>query len=399
MLEGYDINQRITYKRNPDYWGKDLPINVGRNNFDSIRVEYFGDPTAAFEGFKTGDYTFRNENSSKNWATAYDFPAVKSGAVLKRELPNGTIANGQSFVINLRREKFQDMRVRQAIGLMFNFEWSNQTLFYGLYARINSFWENSDLAAKGLPTPAELALLEPLKDQLPPSVFTEEPVMAPVSGDSQLDRKNLRKAAALLEEAGWVAGSDGLRRNAKGEVLKVEFLEDDPAFDRVVNPYVENLKALGIDAVLTRVDPAQYEVRTRADRTDKSKGFDFDLTTDQLPTGYEPGAGLKQYFGSDGADDVFNTMGLKNPAVDALILNVMQANTKEDLHVAVSALDRVLRAMRIWVPQWYKDTYTVAYYDMYEHPDPLPRYDLGYLDLWWYNAVKGDALRAAGTIK
>jgi microcin C transport system substrate-binding protein len=400
VLDSYDINQRIIYKRNPDYWGRDLPINKGRSNFDSIRIEYFGDSTAALEGFKSGAYTFRNENSSKNWATAYDFPALTNGSVVKAELANGTIANGQSFAFNLRRAKFQDPRVREAIGLMFNYEWSNQSLFYGVYARINGFFENSELAATGLPSPAELALLEPLKDKLPPGVLDQEPVMAPVSGPTQLDRKNLRKAAALLDEAGWVPGDDGMRRNAKGETLKVEFLEDDPNFDRIVNPFVENLRALGVDASLSRVDPAQMEARTRyQEGPDPEKTYDFDITTHQFPTGYEPGAGLRQYFGSTGVKDVFNIGGLSDPAVDALIQKIMEANTKEDLYTGAKALDRVLRALRIWVPQWYKNTHTVAYFDMYEHPETLPPYALGELDFWWYNAAKGDALRAAGALK
>lgn len=388
ILDRFDINQRVIYKRRPDYWGADLPIKRGRSNFDTIRIEYFGDPTAAFEGFKSGAFTFRNENSSKNWATGYDFPALQKGWVVKRDIKNGLIANNQSFVFNLRRAKFQDVRVREALGLMFNYEWSNETLFFGLYKRINSFFENSDLAATGLPSPEELALLEPLRDKLAPGVIDAEPVMAPVSGERQLDRKNLRKAAALLDEAGWPAGADGIRRNDKGEALTVEFLSDDPAFDRVINPYIENLRALGVDAKLSRVDDAQYTRRTR--------DFDFDMITDQLPTGYEPGAGLKQYFGTAGVKDVFNTMGLSDPAVDALIDDVMAADTKAELHTAAKALDRQLRALRFTVPQWYKDSYTVAYYDMFEHPETLPPYSLGELDFWWYNPEKAEKLKAQG---
>lgn len=388
LLDRFTVNQRVTYKRNPEYWGKDLPINVGRNNFDSIRVEYFGDPTAAFEGFKSGAFTFRNENSSKNWAAGYDFPALTKGWVIKAELADGNMANGQSFVFNLRRSKFQDVRVREAIGLMFNFEWSNATLFYGLYARINSFWENSDLAATGLPSPEELVLLDAVKDKIPAEVFTAEPVMAPVSGDKQLDRGNLRKASALLDAAGWAVGDDGMRRNDKGETLKVEFLEDDDAFARVVNPYVENLRKLGVDASLSTIDSAQY--------TDRTRKFDFDMITDQLPTGYEPGSGLRQYFGSEGVNDVFNTPGLADPAVDQLITNVLNADKRANLAPAVKALDRVLRAQKFRVPQWYKNKHTVAYYDMYEHPAALPPFSRGELDFWWYNADKAAALKAAG---
>jgi len=391
VLDRFDVNQRIVYRLNPDYWGKDLPINRGRNNFDTIRIEYFGDANAALEGFKGGAYTFRNENSSKNWATAYDFPAVQSGAVVKTELPSGTVATGQSFVFNLRREKFRDPRVRQAIGLMFNFEWSNETLFYGIYERIHSFWENSELAAEGLPMPEELALLEPLAGLLPPGVLTEPVPMAPSSSPRQLDRDNLREASGLLDEAGWAVGSDGMRRNAAGETLKVEFLEDNPTFDRVINPYVENLRALGIDASLNRIDPAQYTNRTRA--------FDFDIMVDQFPMGYEPGAGLKQYFGTEGVSDVFNSMGLSHPAVDALIKVVLAAETREELHIAVKALDRVLRHIRFWVPQWFKDVHTVAYYNYFEHPEDLPPYALGEMDFWWANAQKFEALRASGALR
>jgi len=391
MLDHFDVNQRVVYKRNPNWWGAGLPNNVGRYNFDAIRVEYFGDPTAAFEGFKSGAFAFRNENSSKNWATGYDFPALQKGWVKKETLANGNIATGQSFVFNLRRDKFQDIRVRQAIGLMFNFEWSNKTLFYGLYARINSFWENSSLAATGLPSAEELALLTPFKDKLPPGVLDQTAVMAPVSGENQLDRGNLRKASKLLDDAGWLTGNDGKRRNAKGDLLTVEFLNNQPDFDRVINPFVENLLKLGVDAKLSRIDDAQYTLRTRT--------YDFDIITHQFPTGEEPGAGLKQYFGSEGAKDVFNEMGLADPTVDALIGKVLVAPDRAGLSVAVKALDRVLRAMYFWVPEWYKNTHTVAYYDMYEHPAAMPPYALGEMDFWWYNADKAKALTAAGAFK
>ncbi|NBO21378.1 MAG: ABC transporter substrate-binding protein, partial [Rhodobacteraceae bacterium] len=252
VLDRAEGGKTVVWRRNPDYWGRDLPINLGRNNFDTIRIEYYGDYNAAFEGFKGGNYTFRSEASSLIWATQYDFPALSAGQVIKAELPNGNKANGQAFLFNLRREKFKDPRVRQAIALMFNFEWSNQTLFYGLYSRINSVWENSDLAATGAPSPDEVAILKPLVDDglLDAGILTAPAVMAPTSGDRQLDRGNLRAASALLDAAGWAVGSDGMRRNAKGELLSVEFLNDSASFERVINPYVENLRALGIDARL-----------------------------------------------------------------------------------------------------------------------------------------------------
>lgn len=392
VLDRLDVGQTLVYRRNPDWWGRDLPMNVGRYNFDALRVEYYADYNAAFEGFKGGSYTFRNEASSILWATGYDFPAVAAGQVLKRELPDGSIATGQSFVFNLRRAQFQDPRVREAIGLMFNFEWSNEKLFYGLYERINSFWENTDMAATGLPSAEELALLRPIADLLPPGVLDQPPVMAPTSGKRQLDRGNLRRASELLDAAGWPVGNDGIRRNAAGETLRVEFLNDSQTFDRVINPYVENLRSLGVDALNTRVDNAQM--------TNRERSYDFDIITDSLRMTYIPGSELKQYFGSETADiSTFNKMGLKSEAVDRLTNAVLSAASRAELATATHALDRVLRALRFWVPQWYKDVHTVAYYDMYEHPAKMPPFALGNLDFWWFNADKARALRAAGAIR
>ncbi|MCA3488627.1 MAG: ABC transporter substrate-binding protein [Rhodobacter sp.] len=396
VLERMETGKTLVYRRNPDYWGQDLPINRGQNNFDTIRIEYYADYNAAFEGFKAGTYTFRNEASSISWATGYDFPAVVNGQVVKVALPSGAKASGQAFLFNLRRPQFQDPRVREAIGLMFNFEWANATLFYGLYARIDSVWENSWLEAEGVPSPEEVAILQPLVDQglLPASILIDPPVMASVSGDRQMDRGNLRKASALLDEAGWTVGEDGLRRNAAGETLRLEIINDSQTFDRVINPYVENLRALGVDAKMTRIDNAQMESRTRPPE------YDFDLAIGNARSNYFSGSELKQYYGSGTADvSSFNMMGLKSPAVDALIEVVMAAKTKDELTTATRALDRALRLERFWVPQWYKNTHTVAYYDMYEHPETLPPYALGELSFWWYNADKAEALKASGVLR
>ena len=376
VFDNYQGQKRVSYRRDEGYWGSHLPITQGRFNFDKIRVEYFQDSTAAFEAFKAGTYTFRNENFSKLWATSYEFPAINDGTIVKKTLPDGNIASGQAFIINMRREKFSDIRVRKAIGLMFNFEWSNETLFYGLYARINSIWENSTLAATGMPGEDELALLEPIRDLIPETVFTEPVPMAPVSGQRKLDRGNLRKASDLLDEAGWIVGDDGMRRNAEGNTLDVEFLENSQGFDRIVNPFVENLRALGVNAVYSRVDPSQY--------TSRSRNFDFDIITDSIGQGYRPGSGLKQYFGSEtAAISVFNTSGIANEGIDKLIEDVIAADNIADLTVAVRALDRVLRSFHFWIPQWFKDVHTVAYQDIYEHP-PIPPFALGQLDFWWY---------------
>ncbi len=398
LLDTMNVGQQVVYKRNPDYWAQNLPLGIGRNNFDRVRVEYFADDTAALEAFKSGVYTFRNENSSKNWATAYDFANITNGSVVKTELPNGSIASGQAFLFNLRREKFQDPRVREAIGLMFNFEWSNQTLFYGLYARINSIWENTAMAAVGPATPGEAAILQPLIDEglLAATILTDEPIMGSVSTpDKALDRGNLRKASALLDEAGWMVGDDGMRRNAKGETLKVEFIEDSPTFERVISPYVENLRALGVDASLNLIDAAQLSQRT------DPPNFDFDMIVgNAVNGGYEPGGELKQGYASVTVDNsTRNRAGVSDPAVDKLLNLVEGAKTREELDVTVRALDRVLRTLKFWVPQWYKNTHTVAYYDQFEHPATLPPYALGEIDFWWFNAGKADKLKAAGVLK
>jgi microcin C transport system substrate-binding protein len=277
---------------------------------------------------------------------------------------------------------------------MFNFEWSNESLFYGLYERINSFWGNSVMEATGTPGEDEIAILQPLVDEglLDASILTDEVKQPPMSGgERQLDRGNLRKASALLDEAGWIVGDDGLRRK-DGEVLSVEFLESSPAFDRVILPYVQNLERLGIQAKLDRVDPAQETNRTRE--------YDFDMVTHQFAMSLEPSTGLKQWFASEGKDESSrNLMGLGDPAVDKLIEVIIAAETQDDMHSAVRAFDRVLRSKQFWVQQWFKDVHTVAYFDQYEYPDPLPPLARGELDFWWFNQDKHDALVEAGALR
>lgn len=391
VFDSADPNRSVRYRRDPDYWGADLPINRGRHNFDTLRIEYFADYDAAFEAFKAGEYNFRREVSSIIWANRYDFPALTNGWVRQETLPDGNVASGQAWALNLRRPQFQDSRVREAIGLMFNFEWSNEALFYGLYDRVDSFWENSALEATGTPSEAERALLEPLAADLPEDILTAEVATAPTSGERQLDRGNLRRAAALLDEAGWTTGSDGMRRNAQGDVLRLEILNDSQTFDRVINPFVENLRALGIDARNSRVDNAEYENRKRS--------FDFDMISDHLGQPEIPGSGLQQYFGSANVGDVFNVMGLANPAIDALITQVEAAETQDELTTRVHALDRALRSLHFWVPQWYNPNHLVAYYDQFGRPETLPPYSLGETDFWWYDAEKAEALRAAGALR
>ena len=393
VLDSFDINQRIVYRRNPNYWGADLNVNVGRHNYDSIRIEYFGDAIAAMEGFKAGVYTLRPENSSKSWATAYEFDAVARGDVIKDEIPDGNVPAANGFVMNLLRPVFQDIRVREAVQLAFNFEWTNESLQYGLFRHRSSFWQDSALEAKGLPEGREKEVLEALGDQIDPTILTTEPVMAHASKPGRpSDRRNLRRAMKLLDESGWAVGDDGVRRNAAGEVMQIEFLLDSPTLERIVQPYVANLITMGIDAKLNRVDFAQYTSRRREK--------DFDMVSFAYPKSLEPSTGLYQQFGSEAHQySVFNPAGLADPAVDALIDNIVKATTEEELHASARALDRVLRAKRFMVPTWYLDVNWIAYWSMYEYPENLPPYAPGTMDLWWVNAEKEAALKASGALR
>ena len=398
VLESFKPGQQVIYARDTDYWGEDHPLNIGQNNFDRIRIEYFGDDNAAMEGFKAGVYTFRNESLPKRWAVDYDFPAVAAGDIVKEVIPSGNIAGGQSIIFNLRRAQFQDPKVREAMGLMFNFEWSNKALFYGLFARINSIWENSEMAATGVPTPEEVALLQPLVDEglLPANILTDEVVMASVSSeDRALDRGNLRRASALLDEAGWTVGDDGIRRNAAGETLRMAMVHARTDLLPVMNAYVENLRALGVDASFDIIDDPQLQERA------SPPNFDFDaLPTAVINGGLEPGGVLKQAWASVARDNSSrNRMGYADPAVDRLLDLAEAATSRAELTTAIRALDRVLRSQFVLVPRYYKRDNWVAYYNMYERPEVLPPYALGELSIWWYNAEKAEALKAKGALK
>jgi microcin C transport system substrate-binding protein len=396
MVETVDVNRRIVYKRNPDYWGNDLPFNVGRNNFDAIRVEYFGDENSAFEAFKSGEYTFRNEGNSKQWATAYEFPKVAEGFVVKEEIPDGSPPTPAGIVFNLGREVLQDKRVREAVSLAFNFEWINESLQYGLFKQRVSFTQDTPLMATGVAQGAELELLQSLGDVIEPEMLTEEARMPHTSGAERLlDRRNARTAFRLLDEAGWSVGDDGKRRNAAGEPLRLTFLLDSSGsatLAAVVENFMSNLDAFGIEAVLERVDSSQYTSRER-DR-------DYDLVYDQYAAFLGTGTGLSQRYGSEAASfSLFNPAGLASPMVDAIIEASLRAETREEEEAAMTALDRALRHEFIMIPAWYNDVYWTAYYDQYDHPDTQPPYALGYLDFWWYDAGKAEKLRAAGALR
>jgi len=376
----------VSYRRREDYWGKDLPVNRGRFNFDELRYEYYRDRTAALESLKAGAFDLREEFTSRDWVTAYDVPAVRDGRLIKLELPDENPSGAQGFFLNTRRAKLADVRVRKALDYAFDFEWTNKNIFYGLYTRTESFFENSDMKAAGKPTPAELALLEPFRGQLPPEVL-EEPYRSPVSDGSGQDRKLLREAGRLLAAAGWEV-KDGRRVNGKGEALELEFLITDPVSERILTPYIKNLQAIGVSASIRRIDPAQYERRVKA--------FDFDVVTTRYTLRLTPGLELESYWGSAAArtDGSFNLAGIAHPAVDALIAEVAKAGSREQLRTATRALDRVLRAGHYWVPHWYKAAHHVVYWNKYSRPAVKPRYDRGITHTWWYDADKAAKLKS-----
>jgi len=384
-----DPGRSVTYCRNEAYWAADLPVNVGTNNFDCIRYEYFADSTAAFEALKAGTYLFHEENFSAQWATGYDFPSLSRGWVIREEILDARPSGAQGFWFNMRREKFQDRRVREAIGMMFNFEWSDETLFYGLYDRTDSFWENSSMQAEGPLQGDELAFLEPFRDRLPATVFSEPAFTPPVSGMTALDRGMARRAGALLDEAGWEVGADGLRRNAGGETLRVEFLNNSAAFERIILPFVDNLRTIGVDASMNTIDFAQYEERQET--------FDYDIVSGRFVLPLSPSVELRQLFASDSAAQpgTFNLAGLADPVIDDLIEEVIAAPDRATLDTRVRALDRVLRDRILWVPNWYKGTHWIAYWDVFGRPAEKPPFDRG-TDYWWWDADKADLLRRAG---
>lgn len=367
-------NLSITYERREDYWAKDLPVNAGRFNFDSVTFEYFRDQEAAFEALTAGKLDLREEFSSKFWGTRYDFPALKSGDVVTGVIPDDRPAGTQGYWFNTRREKFSDPRVREAIALAFDFEWSNKTLFYGLYHRTDSFFENAPFEASGAPTEGELALLEPFREQLPQSVFGEAYV-PPVTDGSGRNRRNIRKAMKLLDEAGW--GLVNGKRVKDGKPFEIEFLDDSSSFARITGPYIQNLEKLGIDARMREVDRPQYQRRVES--------FDFDMITSRFSLSLTPGPEMFNFMSSEAAsnDGSFNLAGIESPVIDALIEKVIAAENRDDMHVALRALDRVFRDGRYWVPQWSKGSHTLAWWDRYDRPEAKPKYARGALDTWW----------------
>ena len=393
LIKDFSPGTHVTYKRREDYWAKDLSVNRGRHNFDEIKYDYYRDRTAQLEAIKSGGMDLREEFTSVNWATGYNIPAVTEGRLIRDTIPDENPSGAQGFFMNTRRDKFQDPRVREAVGLAFDFEWSNIKLFYKLYSRTHSFFENSEMKATGKPSAEELALLEPFRDKLSPAVF-DAPYSPPATDGSGNNRDNLKKAFELLKSAGWtLSGADRLLRNAKGEALDVEILMDDSMFERIIGPYIENLKKIGVNASARLVDPAQYERRM--------KSFDFDMTTQRYSLRLTPGVELRTYWGSEAAsmDGSFNLAGIKDPVLDALIDKVVGAKSRAELVAATRAIDRVLRASHYWVPHWYKASHNVAYWDKFSRPTTMPKYDPGILDTWWYDSKKAEVLAAKSSGK
>src|ERR1700712_5346879 len=378
----FEVNRYIEYERVRDWWAADLPVSRGSYNFDIVRYEFYRDRDVAFEGFTAKSYLYREEFTARVWATRYDFPAVKDGRVKRETLPDETPSGAQGWFINPRREKFRDPRVREALVQAFDFEWTNKTIMYGAYARTHSPFQNSDLMANGPPPPEELVLLEPFRGQVPDEVFGP-PFVPPVSDGSGQDRTLLRRASQLLQEAG-ITIKDGKRLLPNGDVFRIEFLADEPSLQAHHAPYIKNLGTLGIEASLRIVDPVQYRARV--------EDFDFDMTIERFSMSATPGDAMRPFFSSQSAatKGSYNLAGIANPAIDALIEKIIGATSRADLTVACRAFDRVFRAGRYWVPQWYRTTHPIAYWDVFAHPAKLPRYaqGVGAPEMWWYDAGK-----------
>ncbi|MFM1813769.1 MAG: hypothetical protein RLZ98_464 [Pseudomonadota bacterium] len=376
----------VTYERREDYWARDLNVNRGRYNFDKVRYEFFRDRNIELENLKAGVYDLREEFTSRVWATGYDFAAVREGRMQLLTLADDSPSGAQGFFLNTRRGKLADVRVRKALSLVFDFPWTNRRMFYGLYKRTESYFQGSQLKADGPASAGEAALIAAADSQI--TVALDQPPETPPESDgSGHDRRLMRQAQLLLAEAGWQLRNGQMQlTNQKGETLKLEFLIDDDGFERVIAPYVRNLRTLGIDAWIRVVDAAQYQRRV--------KSYEFDVVVSRFIMRLTPGAELLNYFSSTVArqDGSRNLAGIQDPLVDKLIDKAMEARKREELVTAIRALDRVLRAGHYWVPQWYKAAHNIAYWDKFSRPKIKPKYDRGVVDTWWYDAEKAAKL-------
>lgn len=370
----------IVFERVKDYWGKDLPINLGTANFDRVRYEYYADRKVAFEGFKAGNFTFHEEFTSVVWAKGYDFPAVTDGRIKRQSLPDASPNGTQGWFLNTRRDKFKDARIRQALAFAFDFKWTNANIMYNAYKRTTSFFQNSPMAADGTPTPDELKILEPFRDKLSPAVFG--PAYLPPEGDgSGSDRGQLRQAYTLLTQAGCKRDGERLLL-PDGNPFEIEFLDSTPALQPHTLPFIRNLKMLGIGAAMRVVDPAQYRRRTDS--------FDFDIITENFSFGLTPGVGMRDVLGSEAAkvQGSRNHAGISDPVIDALIERAIVAPDRASLTILCRCIDRILRANHYWVPMWNKTGHNVAYWDLFSWPDRSAKYGLNVLSTWWYDEAK-----------
>ena len=385
-IKAFEPGRHVTYERVEDWWGKDLPLNRGLYNFDVIRYDFFRDQVVALEAFKAHRYDFRTENSSKEWATGYDFPAKRDGRVKTVERPHASPTGMQGFVFNIRRAKFQDRSVRHALAYAFDFEWSNRQLFYGQYARTTSYFENSELAARKLPGADELKLLEPLRGRIPDEVFTQIYRPPQTDGSGNI-RGNLRIAQRLLKKAGWRIADNRLV-NAKGEPFKIEFLLVSPAFERVVTPFLRNLRRLGIEGRIRTVDASQY--------LNRLNDFDYDIIVSTFSQSRSPGNEQRSYWGSTAADQQGgrNFIGIKDTAIDALVENIAAAPDRQSLITATRALDRVLLWNHFVIPQWHIRSFRLAWWDRFGQPAQKPAYGVGFFS-WWIDPAKDAALTKA----
>ena len=387
-IKEFAPGRSIVYERVKDYWGKDLSVNVGRDNFDEIKYDYFRDTTVAIEAFKADQIDWRTENSAKSWATAYDFPAITEKRVVLEEFPVRSSGIMQAFAFNIRRDKFRDPLLRRAFNFAFDFEETNKQLFFGQYKRIASYFEGTELASSGLPTGMELEILETVRDKVPTDVFTTT-YTNPVGGNPEAVRTNLREATRLLKEAGYDVRNTRLVNAKTGEPLSVELLVYDPQFERVMLFFKPSLERLGITVTVRTVDPTQYENRLR--------NWDYDIITDSWPQSLSPGNEQRGYWGSQAADQngSRNAIGIKNPAVDALIDRVIFAKSREELVAATHALDRVLLWNHYVVPQWTYGKERTARWDRFSHPEKMPEYAASaFPTIWWWDAEKAAKVRS-----
>ena len=385
-VDSFDVGRSIAYRRVDDWWAKDLWMNRGRNNFEVIRYEYYRDVTVQFEAFKGGDLDMRQENIARNWATAYDIPAVRDGRIQRAEIPHELPTGMQCFAFNTRRDYFKDKRVREAIATMFDFAWANKNLFYGMYKRNISFFGNSELASSGLPTPAELKYLEPLRGKIPEEVFTKEFKLPETDGTGNV-RDLARRALALLKEAGWEIKDGKMTETKTGRKLAFEMLLGDASFERVVLPYKQNLERIGVDMTVRTVDTAQFKRR--------EDEFDFDMMVDGFGQSLSPGNEQRDFWGSKAADSKGsrNTIGIKDAAIDSLIETLIGAPDRESLINVTRALDRVLLWSSFVVPNWHSNTAYVAYWNRFGRPAKSAKYAPVAFDTWWIDEAKDRALQ------